>query len=176
MTTLSPPQKKNQEVQESSLERVPNVWDFYYIPLGGIAWFQGAVHLFVFHDEQQRPAPEDPEEVLYEEIYALYPIPEDLVALLMEKSDIFERWHKAKSADQTLMKQHPALAADRARYNELKAITAERLDAVKKAGQPLLKKGAFSRGRYPVAPGHSAWTSYGVKWSDYVPVETAEQG
>jgi hypothetical protein len=176
MTTHSTPPEKNQEVPGSSWERVPNVWDFYDVPLGGIARFQGTVHLFVFHDEQQRPDPEDPEEVLYEEIYALYPLPEELVALLMEKSDIFERWHKAWSADQTLMKQHPALDADRDRYNELKAITAERLEAVKKAAPPLLKKGAFSRGRYPVEPGHSAWTSYGVKWSDYLPVETAEQG
>lgn len=156
-------------------ELVPIVWDYYDIPLGGLAHLNGVPHLFDFLDDERVPDPEDPEEFLTEDIYALYPVSEDLVALLVEKSDIFERWHKAWSADQSLMKQHPALAADRARYDELKAITAERIKAVKETTPRLLKKGYFSRGRRPVEPGHSAWTSYGVRWSDYVPAPTEEQ-
>ena len=79
------------DVQPLGWELVPIVWDYYDIPLGGLAHLNGVPHLFDFLDDERVPDPEDPEEFLTEDIYALYPVPEDLVALLVEKSDIFER-------------------------------------------------------------------------------------
>lgn len=142
------------------------VWDYYDIPLEGLARLGGAPHLFSFWEERRVPDPDEPGEICLEGIYALYPVSDALAALIHERSEIFERWHQAYRADASAMDHHPALPADRARYEELDGLVKAGLEEARLAAAPVFKVGAFSRGQRAVPAGCSDWGSFTVGWSE----------
>lgn len=165
-------------------ETVHFISNNYDGPLEGLADVDAVAHVFFLHDEIVRQVPVQPasadrgaaidpdleDEVDYEvdRIFALHPASEELVAALMEQHEIFESWHRAYTADRSLQDQHPALPADRTRYQDLKVKTSSQLEAMRVATPPVLKMGTFESGRRPVAPGSSRWQSFEVQWVEPV--------
>lgn len=160
-TTLTP---------EPTWETVHHITNYFDHPLEGLANFNGAPHVFFLADEIVRHIPSptgQPDEDDYEvdTVYALHPVSEEIVADLIEKHAIFERWHQAYTAKQATHADHPALPSDRARHQALVDKLAPVLATLRNTPAPFLRQGQFVRGRVPVALGESAWKSYQVRWS-----------
>ena len=150
-------------------ETVHHITNYFDHPLEGLADVDGAPHVFFLADEVVRCIPSqsgqsDEDDYEVDTVYALHPASTDLVAALVEKHAIFERWHQAYTAKQASHEDHPALPADRARYQELTERITPVLATLRAAPAPQLRLGEFVRGRVPVALGESAWKSYQVRW------------
>jgi hypothetical protein len=102
------------------LERVFTVTGFYDGPLEGIANFQGTPHAYarMFDYEQDE----------YSNIYQLKPVDADTLQLALEQWDIWLRWQAAFHRKEVGLESHPALPAERNRYEELKRIRAPALE------------------------------------------------
>lgn len=150
-------------------EPVPVVMDYYDGPLVGVAHYQGAPHAFLICDEiRRKPTPQEQDEwgddIVREWVYNLYPVSEDMLAKVLEKQAIFERWHQAWSAKQVGMEQHPALPDERARYDELKAEVDPWKEGLQHLTPTHTRVGHFSCDHGAVPSGHSRWQHYQVLW------------
>jgi hypothetical protein len=105
---------------EDGWEAVHTDNDFWDWPRGGMADFRGTPHAYkaTWNDEADD----------YSEVYALAPIDARQKAAVEEEWRIWLRWLAAHNAG-TLRPgdDHPALAADRRRYEELRPIVSEAL-------------------------------------------------
>ena len=102
------------------LERVFTVTDFFDGPLEGIANFQGMPHAFRRMFDYQRDE--------YSDIYQLKPIDADTLRLALEQWGIWLRWQTAFHRGEVGQESHPALPAERDRYDQLKRILAPALE------------------------------------------------
>ena len=103
-------------------ETVHTVNDFFDAPRLGVADFSGAPHVYscVF----------DPEADEWTSAYRLSPISEAGLAAMMEDWAIWSRWQFAFHADAlTEHDRHPAMAGDRERYEQLRPLVAQHLNA-----------------------------------------------
>jgi len=101
-------------------ERVHTVEVFFDQPRKGFADYHGHPH--VFASEWDEGADD------YGSTYLLLPVSEDQLALAKENWAIFERWLAAHhEGSLTPDDKHPALAADRSRYDELGPLVEEAL-------------------------------------------------
>ena len=99
-------------------QQVFTVPDWYDGPRGGIANYEGKPHLFqsLFKDIGSE----------YEEdVFLLWPISPEAMALAREDWEIWRRWEKAFHAKDTSKETHPALPEDRARYEQLQPLLVE---------------------------------------------------
>jgi len=106
----------NLEPETSSIanaERVHAVWDYYDGPREGIADFQGKPHVF----KCQFSETEDD----WTDLFWLMEISPRLLQLAKEKYAIFGHWKAEFELGNAPSDSHPALRADRVRYDELGA-------------------------------------------------------
>jgi hypothetical protein len=99
-------------------EIVHTMTDYWDGPRGGIADYQGSPHLY---QSQFDETDEEPDTFL------LSPCASRLFAYALEDWNIWRRWESAFHQKQTSIETHPALPAERARHEELKALLAGRL-------------------------------------------------
>lgn len=98
---------------EDEWEIVHTIDEFYDVPRRGVADFQGMPHAY-------RPM-WDEEADDYSAVYELSPITPAQFKLVMEAWAIWERWASAHFRNQLGPDDaHPALAIDRARYEDLR--------------------------------------------------------
>ena len=127
-------------------EVVYTVEDYYDGPRPGIANYHGVPHVYrsVFDY-----AKDD-----WDEEFVLQPIDDETLRLALESWSIWIRWRQTFDGGQTTIATHPALPAERHRYDELKALLEPRL-----AIEP--NRAIRVRGRFTVE--NSNWVVY---WSD----------
>lgn len=94
-------------------ERAHSVWNYYDGPREGIADFQGKPHIY----KCQFSETDDD----WTDLFGLMAIDEELLALAMEQHAVFLRWRAEFDLGHASIKSHPALPADRVRYDELQA-------------------------------------------------------
>jgi hypothetical protein len=117
-------------------ERVFTITDYYDGPLRGIANFRGRPHAFVRMFDYQQDE--------YSNIYQLHPIDADTLRLALEQWDIWLGWEAAFYRREVELESHPALPAERNRYEELERILAPALEVPEE--EPLKAVGAFRSG------------------------------
>jgi hypothetical protein len=98
------------------------VWtmsDYYDGPRGGIASFRGVPHLYEsrWNDLEQGGG----------SLFHLAPLEDDIFPLALEDWRIWLRWEAAFYAGLATMETHPALPADRARYEQLTRLLGDAL-------------------------------------------------
>ena len=102
----------------------------------------------------------------YADIFRLAPIAADVLAWVLEDWAIWRRYEDAFHAGAVSIKEHPALPAERARHDELRALIG---DAMQLAGdQGFLRRGEF---RPANARGRGGDGEMLVRWS---PVQAGE--
>lgn len=94
--------------------RVVTIEDFWDRPRSGIAFHDG--DLVAYKSLWDIDADD------YSDQYGIAPIDENLLPLIEERLSIFIRWSNAFHAGETPRETHPALPADRSRYDELTSI------------------------------------------------------
>ncbi len=119
-------------------EIVHTVNEFYDVPRLGVADFDGTPHVYACVFD---PVVDD-----WTSTYQLSPINEAGFTAVKEAWDIWSRWQSSFYA-QTLKDDdhHPALAVDRARYEELRPIVARHL----KADRGFVAKANFRGSMHP---------------------------
>lgn len=100
-------------------ERVFTVTDFYDGPRQGVANFNGTPHFYDCIFSYQEDG--------YSNSYRLTPISIQLFDFAMEDWAIWKRWEQAFYKGMATQESHPALPADRARHEEIKAILGKAL-------------------------------------------------
>jgi len=88
-------------------------------PLVGIADYHGRPHAY----ERQF----DDDNDTWSDKYILKEVGADLLALALERQELFSKWRKAFDDGKVTIDTHPLLASDRPRYNELEDILANRI-------------------------------------------------
>ena len=99
-------------------ERVYTVNDFWDRPRLGVANVSGHPHIY------ESPFNKDKDD--FEDLYLVSPIEPELLALVLEDWDIWNRWSEAFDRGETSRETHPALPPDRARHDELKNLIGAR--------------------------------------------------
>jgi hypothetical protein len=94
-----------------TFERVYMIWDFYDGVRSGLAAFRGAPHYFVCEFDSLRDG--------YTDIYRLWPIDEELLALAAEQWQLFREWERRFHSGEATVQTHPALRGQNVRYGEL---------------------------------------------------------
>ncbi len=100
-------------------EHVHTVWNYCDGPREGIADFQGKPHIYKC---QFSEANDD-----WTDLFWLMAIDEELFALAREQHAIFIRWRAQFDLGNASIESHPALPADRARYDALETALGDRL-------------------------------------------------
>ena len=100
-------------------EPVHTIYDYFDQPLRGIADFEGKPH----HYEREFDETADD----FTDVFRLTPISESIFKLAMEKWQIWSRWLVAFQAGTTTIDSHPALPAERPRYEELQRLVDEHI-------------------------------------------------
>ena len=103
----------------AAFETVHTMTDYYDGPRGGVADFRGAPHVYEseFSDTLNN----------YTDSFRLSPISDDLFQLALEDWAIWLRWDAAYKRRDTPQETHPALPAERDRYDELERLLNGRL-------------------------------------------------
>jgi hypothetical protein len=100
-------------------EIVYTITDFWDVPRGGVAQYQGKPHayesLFDYSSDD------------WSDIYLLQPIDEETLNLALEDWAIWKRWEAAYLAGRTTSETHPALPEEEPRHKELQALLVDRL-------------------------------------------------
>ncbi len=158
--------------EDPAWDVVHHISNYYDVPLQGVANVNGVPHVFFLHDEHYCRVKEDPQAPDNEDddwethlTYALYAVPSRLLDALMEKNEIFERWHRAYRQDARLMDAHPALPEDRPRYQSLQAEVKPALEALQKTPPAQVLMGRFRTSERRLPPGSSRWIGFDVAWA-----------
>jgi hypothetical protein len=102
-------------------EPVYTVNDYYDRPRLGVAEYSGKPHIY---DSTLEGLSDE-----YAEHYLLSPIDDDLLQLILQDWEIWQRWTAAYTAGEVSLDSHPALPEDTAAHEELQARIGERLQA-----------------------------------------------
>jgi hypothetical protein len=103
-------------------ERVFTMTDYYDGPRRGIANYDGRPHAY--------DAPFSYWEARYADLYVLRAVDDEIFRLALEDWEIWLRWEAAFHAGTTTLDTHPALPAERARYDEVARSLDARLAAL----------------------------------------------
>lgn len=106
---------------EDTFERVYTVLDYHDGPRMGIADVGGHPHVFESRFDEEKD--------YYTEWYELRPIDEETLRLSLEAWEIWLRWADAHDRGLVGIETHPALPAERARRDELRALLEPRMAA-----------------------------------------------
>ena len=117
-----------------SYERVYTVDAYYDGPRGGIADYRGKPHVY---DCQFSQETED-----YTNLFWLMEIDRELAALAEEQYAIFLRWSGEYRLGKIPAESHPALPAERARYDELTHRIGDRLKV--QPERSIVRRGRFT--------------------------------
>ncbi len=132
-------------------EKVLTVHDYWDGPKSGVANFNGRPHAYecVFDDRLDE----------WSWFYLLNPMDQGTLQLVMERWQIWLRWVEAHQTGQTTIGTHPALPADRPRWEELTRMLNSKLEVP--ASSDLAANGEFERSGRPGAsePWEVAWTT-----------------
>jgi hypothetical protein len=157
--------------EEPVWDVVHHISNYYDVPLQGVADVNGVPHVFFLHDEHYRRVSEDTrapdsdgDDWEIDLTYALHTVPARLMESLLEKNEIFERWHRAYRQDIRLMDAHPALPEDRSRYQALEAEVKPALEALQKTTPAQVLMGRFRTSERRLPPGSSRWIGFDVAW------------
>ena len=131
----------------ANAERVHAVWDYYDGPREGIADFQGKPHVFKCHFSEAADG--------WTDLFWLMEIDQQLFQLAIEQHVIFRRWKTEFELGNVLIDSHPAMPADRARYDELRADIGDRLQL--QPERSIIRRGRFSN--------QSSFDGAVVKWA-----------
>jgi hypothetical protein len=131
-------------------------FDWYDGPITGVADYLGKPHNFFRKDDFQSDA-ESPG------LYFITPIDSDLLEWVKEDWSIWRRWETAFHMGSAPENSHPALPADRARHEVLKALIKSR--SVFDPAQCFVKLAEFWPREDPAWSGYG-WRSLEVAWSD----------
>jgi hypothetical protein len=130
-------------------ERVYTINDFWDHPRRGVANVSGHPHIY------ESPFNKDKDD--FEDFYLVSPIEPDLLALVLEDWDIWNRWSEAFDRGETSRETHPALPPDRARHDELTNLIGTRFKTDPANCRKM--KPAFRSVRL-------GWNGMEVKWSE----------
>jgi len=116
-------------------EKVLTVHDYWDGPKSGVANFNGRPHAYecVFDDRLDE----------WSWFYLLNPMDQGTLQLVMERWQIWLRWVEAHQTGQTTIGTHPALPADRPRWEELTRMLNSKLEVP--ASSDLAANGEFER-------------------------------
>jgi ribosomal protein S18 acetylase RimI-like enzyme len=134
----------------SDFEPVHTTTDYYDGPRRGIADYQGQPHIYesTFNDFNDG----------FADIFRLSPVPQDVFALALEDWQIWRRWETAFHNGTTPNSTHPALPADKHRYDELQMLLENRLT--------INQSNYFTaRGEFRVRDDRRGFPPLEVKWS-----------
>jgi len=115
-------------------ERVYTVTDYYDGPRGGVATFDGKPH---FYESEWSDLEDD-----WADTFRLTPIDDETLELACEAWQIWLRWERARHDGSVGLDSHPALPAERPRYDELQLALSERLRTAEK---PVRARATFRR-------------------------------
>jgi hypothetical protein len=118
----------------ATAEQVHVVWDYVDGPRAGIADFQGRPHAFKC---QFSDAADD-----WTDHFWLMEIDRDLLRLALDQHAIFVRWKTEFDRGTAAFDSHPALPADRARYEALEAAIKDRFQI--EPERSITQRGRFS--------------------------------
>lgn len=107
---------------QQPFERVYTVTEYYDAPRQGIANFRGKPHYFL--------CPFDSALDYFAELYELRAVDDETVRLALEAREIWLRWEDAYKRGLVGHDTHPALPAERNRYDEVRARVDARLAAL----------------------------------------------
>ncbi len=99
-------------------ERVYTINNFWDSPRFGVADLSGRPHIY--------EAPFNEAKDDYEDFFLVSPIDPDLLTLVLEDWDIWNRWSEAFHRGDASRDTHPALPEDRPRHDELKELIGNR--------------------------------------------------
>ena len=136
----------------SEYERVYTVTNYWDCPRKGVADFKGRPHVY--------EAQFDEETDEYTDTFLLSPVSKHLFEAALESWDIWLRWDAAFERGLTTRETHPALAADRARHEEL-----DRILATLKV-DPNDSKKAHGEFRVSLDRPAQRWNNLEVKWTE----------
>ena len=119
-------------VMSDQFEPVFTVREFHDWPRQGIANFRGTPHSFacIFDDQEDE----------YSSLYRLKPIDASTLRLALEQWDIWLRWQAAFHRGEVGLESHPALPAERNRYEQLERVLAPALEVPKDAALKAIGK------------------------------------
>jgi len=119
-------------VMSARFEPVFTVREYHDWPRRGTANFRGTPHSFAcIFDEQQDE---------YSNLYRLKPIDVNTLQLALEQWDIWLRWQAAFQRGEVGLESHPALPAERNRYEQLKRVLAPALEVPEDAALKAIGK------------------------------------
>lgn len=102
-------------------EKIHTIQDWWDGPREGVADYKGKPHVFT------RVFDEDLDD--YSDFFLLTPITEEEFHLIMEGNEIWKRWVMDFEERLVPLSSHPCLPEERARYEEIKALTQHLFDA-----------------------------------------------
>lgn len=130
-------------------DRVLTINDYYDGPRLGVAELHGAPHIYEAEFDHSTEE--------FGDTYCLSPIDNELLALVLEDWQIWERWEAAYRHGGVSVDTHPALPQDSPRHEELKRAIGERLKT-----DPNNRR--YLRGTFRKAPTGSSWDGMLVEW------------
>jgi hypothetical protein len=112
-------------------------------PLSGVADFEGHPHFYQCQFDEQLDD--------WSDQYVLKKIDPALLAIALERQEIFLRWRKAFDDGKTPIDRHPSLESDRPRYDELKKIIESQTAGLPETARAVGKFDAISRDTFTSA-------------------------
>lgn len=128
-------------------ERIYTIEQYWDGPILGVANFEGRPHVFecLFDDKRDE----------WSERYALSPIDEELLGLILEKQKIWRRWQKAFQEKQTPISTHPALPPDKEQHAAILEKTGNRLTG--RTEKSVIMRARFQRIEPSIETGEVEW-------------------
>ena len=130
-------------------ERVYTVNNFWDGPRFGIADVSGRPHIY------ESPFNESKDD--FEDFFVVSPIEPELLALILEDWDIWNRWSEAFDSGAASRETHPALPQDRGRHDEIEKLIGPRFKT--DSGNCRKLKAEFRNVRL-------GWNGMEVEWSE----------
>jgi hypothetical protein len=131
-------------------DRVLTVNDYYDGPRLGIAEVNGIPHIY--------EAEFDHNSEEFGDTYFLSPVDKELLSLILEDWKIWLRWDVAFKKDEVTIETHPALLADRERYEAIKLAIGDRL-------RVNTKEAIYLKAEFRNLPAGKEWDGLEVQWS-----------
>jgi hypothetical protein len=141
-------------------DRILTIHNYYDGPRLGIAEVNGIPHIY------ESEFDEDADD--YAKTYLVSAIDEVLLSLVLEDWEIWLRWDAAWKRGDVTLDTHPALPADRQRYETLKAEIGQRLTASPEASKRMTAE-------FRNLQGARVWTGVEVHWSESGPQHNLSQ-
>jgi hypothetical protein len=95
----------------TAFERVYMVWDLHDGARSGLACFRGEPHYFDCELDRTHGG--------YNDIYQLWPIDQELLALATEQWQLYSKWERRFHSGEVSVETHPGHRGQNARYDEL---------------------------------------------------------